>query len=259
MTQISFSPWGVYSVWWRNLKVYQSTWLLNFLPPVSEPLFYLLAFSYGLTPLVGDITYLGEPVTYPRFLAPGIMGFGILIQAFFEGSYGTFTRLNFQKLWQALLAAPLSFTDVFVGEWLWASTKGLIAGVLTGLLAIAFGLYSWVHLLGSLPLLILGSLLFGAFGLFVAGFMDKLSHINIPFFLIVIPMWLLSGTYFPRETLPPLMAKLVNLLPLANLVDLLRWPLGLSPHWPFALAWLILLTIVMARLAAWVIYPRVFR
>ena len=42
---------------------------------------------------------------------------GVLFQSFFEGAYGSFIRLNFQKTWQALLTAPLSFTDVFLGDW----------------------------------------------------------------------------------------------------------------------------------------------
>jgi lipooligosaccharide transport system permease protein len=85
----SISLWGVYSVWRRHAKVYQTTWLVNCLPPLSEPIIYLVAFGYGLTPLVGDITYAGQTVPYLNFIAPAMIGVGVLFQSFFEGAYGT--------------------------------------------------------------------------------------------------------------------------------------------------------------------------
>jgi len=258
MKLITASPWGVYSVWWRHFQVYRSTWLVSMLPPLSEPLVYLLAFGYGLTPLVGEVEYLGQFISYARFIAPGMIAVGVLFQSFFEGAYGSFIRLNFQKTWQALLTAPLSFTDVFVGDWLWATTKGTIAGVLTGLVAVLANLYELPHLILSLPLIVLGSLLFGAFGLLVTGVVRKVDQVNVPIFLAIIPMFTLCGTYFPRSTLPPLLGAFSGILPLASLVDLLRWPLGLTPWWPLLLLWLVGWTVLLARLAALRIYPRLF-
>ncbi len=258
MKLISATPWGVYSVWWRHFQVYRSTWLVNVLPPLSEPLVYLLAFGYGLTPLVGEVNYLGQSVSYARFIAPGMIAIGVLFQSFFEGAYGSFIRLNFQKTWQALLTAPLSFTDVFLGDWLWATTKGIIAGSLTGLVAVMANLYDLPHLLLSFPFIVLGSLLFGAFGLWVTGIVRKVDQVNVPIFLAIIPMFTLCGTYFPRDTLPPLLGTFAGVLPLAALVDLLRWPLGLSAWWPLLLLWLLAWTVLFARLAALRIYPRLF-
>ena len=149
MKRISVTAWGIYSVWRRHAKVYQKTWLVNSLPPLSEPLIYLIAFGYGLTPLIGDVTYQGQTVSYLQFIAPGMIAVGVLFQSFFEGSFGSFIRLSYQKTWQALLTAPLSFTEVFLGDWLWATTKGSIAGILTGLVAMSLGLYSGWHLLGE--------------------------------------------------------------------------------------------------------------
>jgi lipooligosaccharide transport system permease protein len=248
----------VYSVWWRHFQVYRSTWLVNFLPPISEPIVYLLAFGYGLTPLVGEVEHLGQMVPYPQFLAPGMIAIGVLFQSFFGGGYGSLIRLNFQKTWRALLSAPLSYTEVFLGEWFWAATKGSIAGTLTGVVAVVAGLYAPASLVLSLPLIVLGSLLFGAFGLLVAGMVNKVDQVNVPIFLMIIPMFTLCGTYFPRDTLPPLLGRLAGFLPLAALVDLLRWPLGLPPWWPLLLLWLLGWMALLARLAARRIYPRLF-
>jgi lipooligosaccharide transport system permease protein len=259
MKGISVSPWGVYSVWHRHAKVYQKTWLVNSLPPLSEPLIYLVAFGYGLTPLVGDVPYRGETISYLQFLAPGMIAVGVLFQSFFEGSFGSFLRLSFQKTWQGLLTAPLSFTEVFLGDWLWAATKGTIAGLITGVVAVIWGLYSGWHLLVSLPLIILGSLLFAVMGLFTAGTVRTIDQINVPIFLFIVPMFTLCGTYFPRDTLPPLLGKVAALLPLASIVDLLRWPLALPELWFLQLLWLLLWISVFSVLAWRQIYPQLFR
>ncbi|NEQ30040.1 MAG: ABC transporter permease [Leptolyngbya sp. SIO4C5] len=259
MKSLSLSPWGIYSVWWRHFQVYRSTWLVNFLPPVSEPIIYLLAFGFGLTPLIGEVSYGNATISYSQFIAPGMIGIGVLFQSFFEGAYSTFIRLNFQKTWQALLTAPLSFSEVFIGDWLWATTKGTIAGVLTGLVAVVARLYTLPHLLLALPVIVLGSLLFGAFGLLVAGMVRKIDQVNVPIFLMIIPMFTLCGTYFPRSTLPPALEFIAGLLPLAALVDLLRWPLGLPNGWLLPLLWLVAWTVLFTWLAVKRIYPLLFR
>jgi lipooligosaccharide transport system permease protein len=255
MKSPSFTVWGVYSVWHRHAKVYQRTWLVNCLPPLSEPIVYLVAFGYGLTPLVGDVIYGNQAVPYLQFIAPAMMAIGILFQSFFEGAYASFIRLNFQKTWQALLTAPLSFTDVFVGDWLWATTKGMIAGILTGLIAVIWGLYSGWNLFLSLPIMLLGSMVFGAMGLLTAGSVRQIDQINIPIFLLIIPMFTLCGTYFPRDTLPPILNHIATVLPLSSLIDLLRWNLGLSAWWWLQVLWLVSLMIVFATLAVRKIYP----
>ena len=44
-------------VWQRNLRVYRKSWKISFIPPLLEPLFYLLAFGVGLSSLVGSVRY----------------------------------------------------------------------------------------------------------------------------------------------------------------------------------------------------------
>ena len=259
MKGISVTPWGIYSVWHRHAKVYQKTWLVNSLPPLSEPLINLFAFGYGLTPLVGDVLYNGHTIPYLKFLAPGMMASGVLFQSFFEGAYGSFFRLNYQKTWKALLTAPLSFTEVFLGDWLWATTKGVLAGFLTSIVAVIWGLYSGWHLLIFFPIIVLGSMLFGVLGMLMAGTVRTIDQINVPIFLFIIPMFTLGGTYFPRSTLPPLLGHMAGFLPLASVVDLLRSPLGLPSFWFLELMWLLLWISVCAVLAWRQIYPLLFR
>ncbi len=244
------SWWGIYSVWHRHATVYRQTWLVNSLPPLSEPLIYLFAFGYGLTPLVGRVTYQEHQISYLQFIAPGMIAVGVLFQSFFEGSFGSFIRLNFQRTWHGLLTTPLTFTEVFIGDLLWAATKGMMAGTLTGIVAVIWGLCSIEYLLLSLPLIILGSLIFAAAGLTTAGIVRTVDQINVPIFLFIVPMFTLCGTYFPRSTLPPLLGRFAGILPLASLADLLRWNLGLPSWWYWSLLSL-LLWLGVSTVVAW--------
>ncbi len=250
--------WGVYSVWRRHLKVYERTWLVNFLPPITEPLVYLLAFGYGLTPMVTQLVYQGQEISYTTFIGPGMIGIAILFQAFFEGSFGTFLRLYYQRTWNALLTGPLTFTQVYFGDLLWAATRGWISAGITALVTIALGFYSWTGFLGSLPILLVGGVLFAALGLLAAGVVATVDQINVPIFMLVVPMFVLCGTYFPRENLPPLLKLCTDLLPLSALVDLLRWPLGLPTLWPLQVAWLLGLTTLAVYLAWRQIHRKLF-
>ncbi|HQH26242.1 MAG TPA: ABC transporter permease [Oligoflexia bacterium] len=217
---------GVFSVWLRYAFVFRKTWLLNCAAPMSEPVVYLLAFGLGLTPLVRSLRYAGNEVDYLRFIAPGMIAIGVMFQGFFEGAYGSFVRLRFQRTWQAMLTTPLCFADIFWGELLWAATKGFLAGVITSLVALLWGVYSLRSFAAGVPVILCGSILFAALGMATAGFAKTISHINLPIHLFIVPMFVVCGTYFPRDNLPEAVAAPAGLLPLSGLVDLLRWEIG---------------------------------
>jgi lipooligosaccharide transport system permease protein len=257
MKEPILSVWGAYSVWHRHLRAYVKTWQSNCLPPLMEPIVYLFAFGLGLSPVIRELTYHGVKVSYLEFIGPGMVGIGIISQAFFEGTYGTYIRIRYQRTWHALLAGPLSFFDVFVGELCWAASKGMLGGVLTGLVAWSFGVYPLKAFFQALPLIVLASFLFAALGIFTAGIIRSIDQINVPTFLFIIPMMVISGTYFPRDGLPQTLKFFVDLLPLSALVDLLRWHLA-PPEYPVAsILWLIFWASAFGVLAALKIKGRV--
>ena len=253
------SAWNVYSVWRRHAKVYRKTWLVNVLPPLSEPLQYLVAFGFGLSPMVAGFAVAGNKVSYLAYIAPAMISLGVLFQSFFEAAYGSYIRLRFQKTWQALLTAPLSYTEVFLGDMTWAATRGVIAGVVTGLVTVALGIMPAWALAGSLPLILLASLLFAAMGMIVAGLVRTIDQINVPVFVFILPMFSMSGTFFPRENLPRWLAAYANLLPLSQVNDLLRWHLVGTDLWMLKLAVLLVWTVALTALAWRVIHRQVFK
>ncbi len=103
-------------VWQRNLVVYRQTWRINFIPPILEPLFYLLAFGVGLNQLVGNIDYRGAKVSYIEFLVPALIAVNMMNNAFYENTYASFVRMYYQKTFDAMMATPLTVQEIITAS-----------------------------------------------------------------------------------------------------------------------------------------------
>lgn len=259
VTRIPSPLHGIYSVWRRHVFLYSRTWLINFIPPITEPLFYLLAFGFGLAPMVGDFVVNGQPVGYLKFIGPAMIAVGVCFQGFFESAYGSFIRLRFQRTWHALLTGPLGFREIFFGDLLWATTKGAIAGIITGIVVLLLGQITLGGLLFTLPFIFLGSLMFACLGMMTTGLVKNIDQINVPVFLFMIPMFTFSGTFFPRSNMPDAIATIAGLLPLGQLVDLIRLPVVYDPTWPQDLIGILLWTLIAVIVAYRIIYRQVFK
>lgn len=209
-------------VWQRNVSVYRKTWKISFLPPLLEPMLYLLAFGVGLAVMVGSVAYGGAELPYLQFIAPALVAVAIMYNAFFETTYNSYVRMYYQKTFDAMLATPLNLEEIILGELVWAATKALIATVLMGGVVSAFGLLSFPTALGLLPLALLGGLVFAALGMICTALVPNIETFNIPIFLMITPMFLFSGTFFPLANLPPWAQALAQTLPLTHLVALAR-------------------------------------
>src|SRR5690606_11900323 len=102
-------------------------------------------------------------------------------------------------------------------------------------------------------------MVFGSMGLLTAGLVKQIDQINVPVFLFMIPMFTFSGTFFPRENMPEVIGFLASLLPLSQLVDLMRLPIVYDPSWPLDLLGLLLWMIIPMIIAYRIIYRQVFK
>jgi lipooligosaccharide transport system permease protein len=210
-------------VWQRNLVVYRKTWKINFLTPLLEPLFYLLAFGYGMSALIGKVSFNGQELSYVSFITPSLLAIAMMYNAFFENTYASFVRMYYQKTFDAMLATPLSLDEVITGEIVWGATKSLIAAAIMLGVVTAFGLVHYPHALLILPLAFLAGIAFGSIGMFFTGVVPSIEAFNLPIFLFVTPMFLFSGTFFPVAGLPGWAQKLALIFPLTHLVNATRY------------------------------------
>jgi lipooligosaccharide transport system permease protein len=238
-------------VWQRNLTVYQKMWKILFLPPLLEPLFYLLAFGVGLGVLVGGIYYGGAQVSYVAYIAPALIAINIMSNAFFENTYASFVRMYYQKTFDAMMATPLSLEEIITGEIMWGATKSLIATAIMQTVVSLFGLIQYPGGLLILPLAFVAGIAFGSVGMFFTSIVKTIDMFNLPIFLFVTPMFLFSGTFFPLDNLPLWAQQLAILFPLTHLVKLTRaLSLGLiGPDLLWSCAYLLLFCVIWFPLA----------
>ncbi|GAB6057794.1 ABC transporter permease [Desulfonatronum parangueonense] len=209
-------------VWERNLVVYRRIWKVNFLVPLLEPIFYLVAFGVGFSGLIGDVVYAGHELTYVAFIAPALLATAIMFNAFYETTFASFVRMYYQKTFDAMLATPLSLEEIITAEILWGATKSVMAAALMLVVIALFGLVRLPEGLWILPLAFLGGMAFGSVGMYFTGITPSIDMFNLPMFLFITPLFLFSGTFFPVAGLPEWAQLVAQLSPLYHLVEIAR-------------------------------------
>lgn len=209
----------MWKVWQRDKDVYLKTFRVNFLPPLLEPILYLLALGFGLGTFVKEI----NGIPYIKFIAPALVSISIMYNSFFECTYASFVRMYYQKTFDAIIATPVSLDDVVMGEILWGASKSLISATIVLGVVTAFGLASFPLSLLIIPFAFLSGLLFASIAMFFTALVPVIDSFNYPFYLFITPMFLFSGTFFPIDILPQVIQKLAwATLPLTHVVYITR-------------------------------------
>lgn len=233
----------VWKVWRRDAKTFMKTYKANFIPPLMEPILYLLAFGFGLGVFVTQI----GGISYVKYLAPALIAISVMSAAFFECTFSSFVRMYFQKTFDAIIATPLNIDEVIMGELLWGATKSTIyATIVLGVVG-AFGLVDSLLALLVIPFSFLAGLLFSGLGMIFTAVSPRIDALSYPTSLYITPMMLISGTFFPISSMPALQIFSYSVLPLIHVVDITRGlTLGiLSTNLLFNLAWILVGTVLV--------------
>jgi lipooligosaccharide transport system permease protein len=170
-------PHRLYSVWYRHVLVYTRNIVSNGLPPFMDPLIFLAGVGLGLGKYIVSM----EDLPYIQFLASGLLVTSSMYTSAFECTYGTFIRLEFDKVYDGMLAAPITTSDLILGEILWAGTKGFF---------FSFAVLVMISIFGVIPLStsvfaplvgFLTGILFGALSLLITSFVKTINHFSFYF------------------------------------------------------------------------------
>ncbi|MDX1698272.1 MAG: ABC transporter permease [Thiohalobacterales bacterium] len=205
-------------VWRRNILVWRKLLIPALLMNFGEPALYLLGLGFGLGHFVGDMA--GMP--YLAFLASGIIASSAMTTASFEGMYSVFTRMVPQKTYEAILATPLEVDDIVAGELLWCATKALFSGAAILAVATALGVVQGWQALWVLPVVFLVGLSFAGPAMIMSALASTYDFFSYYFILIITPMFVLCGVFYPVSTLPEAVQGAIYLLPLTHAVHLSR-------------------------------------
>jgi lipooligosaccharide transport system permease protein len=214
-------------VWKRNFLVWRKLAIPSMLGNLADPMLYMLGLGFGLGSLLPEV----NGIPYITFLAAGTVCYSTMNSATFEALYSAFSRLHVQKTWDAILNAPMNLDDIVLAEALWAASKSLLSGMAILVIIWVLGLSHSPLTLWLIPLTMLIGLTFGSLGLVMTALAPSYDFFLYYFTLVITPMVLLCGVFFPVAQLPQLLQDVSAALPLTHAVDLAR-PLvtGRTPH-----------------------------
>lgn len=240
------------AVWRRNYLVWKKLAAESVLGNIIEPLFYLVGFGVGFGSMLPEV----EGVKYIAYLAGGTVCYSVMMSASFEALYSGFARMHVQRTWEGILNAPVSLEDVVFAEWVWAASKSFLSGVAVLAVAVALGLAQSWTIVFILPLAFLIGLTFAGLGLVMTAMAKSYDFFMYWFTLVLTPMMLLSGVFYPIANMPAWLQAFANALPLTHAIAIGR-PLLLG-RWPEAPA-LHLATLAAYAIAGFLVALRLFR
>lgn len=205
-------------IWRRNFLVWRKLAIPSLLGNLADPVIYLFGLGYGLGGLLPQI----QGMSYIAFLACGTVCLSTMNAATFEALYSAFSRMHVQRTWEAIMNAPVSLDDVVAGEWLWAASKATFSGIVILVVIAAVGFVASPLALWAVPVIIVTGLCFAAMGLIVTALAPSYDFFMFYFTLLVTPMTLLSGAFFPLDQLPSTVQVVAGWLPLTHSVALVR-------------------------------------
>jgi lipooligosaccharide transport system permease protein len=207
----------------RDVLNYRRTWRGSLLVSFVSPVLFLAAMGLGLGSLISHgSNRLLEGVPYLDYLAPGLLAGTAMQTAALESMYPVLARIIWDKIYDSILATPVEVREVFLGEMAWIVLR---VGIVTAAFFVVMVLFGAVHSavgLLAVPLTILTGLAFGApIFAYSANQRNDNGFAALNRF-VIIPLFLLAGTFFPIASLPWVFQALAWITPLAHGVALVR-------------------------------------
>jgi lipooligosaccharide transport system permease protein len=202
----------------REVVNFSSYWRSSTFSSTVEPTIYLLAFGFGFGALVGTV----GGYDYVEFVGTGTVATAVIFSSAFPAMFGTFVKYQFQRTYDAILAAPVDTEELVTAEALWIATRAGVYGCVPMVVAMVFGLDPAWGMLAVPGIAFVGGFGWACFGISIAGFASSFENFNYVVSAVLTPLFLVAGTFFPISQLPEWAQIAANLNPLYQLVQLVR-------------------------------------
>ncbi len=204
----------------RNFIVYKSAWKL-FLTGFLEPVLYLFSIGIGVGQLIDGFELHGQQVSYAAFVAPAMLATSAFNGALMDSTFNVFFKLRYEKLYDQMLATPLTTGDIARGEIAWGLIRGSVYSAAFLVVMLAMGLIeSWWAVL-ALPAVLLIGFAFSAVCMAATTWMRNFQDFD-KITLIQLPLFLFSATFFPVDSYSGPVRWIVECTPLYRGVVLCR-------------------------------------
>ena len=212
-------PAAIGGVMSREVANFRTFWKATTFSSLLEPVVYLLAFGLGLGATVVDRV---DGLDYVEFVGTGMVATAVIFSSALPAMFGTFVKERFQRTYDAILAAPVDVEELVTAEMLWIGIRSGFYGCFPLLVSMLFGLDPTPGMLLVPFFAFFTALGFAAFGIAVAGSVSKIDQFNYVTTLVITPLFLVAGTFFPIDELPQGVQVAAQFNPLHQLVELVR-------------------------------------
>ena len=187
-----------------------------------EPLLNLIVFGYGVGNFIGNIKLdNGISVSYASFVVPGLLASAAMMGAVMDSTWNVFFKMHEARLYNAMLATSLGPMDVAIGEISWALLRGALYSTAFMAIVTPLGLIeSWWGLL-AIPAGVVIGFGFASLGMALTSYMTSFQHMGM-INIVLLPITLFSGSFFPLSVLPNWLANIVYWTPLTQGIELMR-------------------------------------
>ena len=205
----------------RGLRATKSSNYVVVLSGFFEPIFYLLSLGLGLGSYIGAVQDGAHLIPYAAYIAPGLLAVSAMNGAIYDSTWNVFFKMHFGKLYEGMLATSLGPLDVALGEILLALLRGGLyaVGFLVVMQVLGLNL-AWTALL-ALPAVLLIAFGFASLGMAITSYLKTFQQMDWINFALL-PMFLLSATFYPLSVYPVPIQWFIQALPLWQAVDMLR-------------------------------------
>ena len=212
---------------------------------LAQPVLFLLSLGYGF----GSVFQRAGQGNYIEFLAPGIIGMGIIFTSVFSGLEIIWDRqFGFLK---ETLVAPVSRFNIMLGRTLGGATVATMQGVLVLLISLIAGFHpmNWFYIFPLLLMMLLVALLFTALGTMIGSLLNDMQGFQLIVNFLIMPLFFLSGALFPLNNLPKAIDVITRFDPLSYGVDAFRALLIGTSHFGLSIDILVLSGFTLVFLA----------
>jgi lipooligosaccharide transport system permease protein len=217
---------GVLLVVEHHWTWYRRNWRATAVSSILQPLLFLLAFGVGFGSLIDGTGRAGQAtggLDYLVWLAPALLAVSAVQTAVFDSTYPVLSGFKWQRHYLAMAATPISPAQVFAGHLGWMTVRiGGSGAIYVGVIAAFGGVRSPGIVPALLAAMLTGAAVAAAVTAFTAGVEDEGSAFTVLFRLVLIPMTLFSGTFFPVDRLPAWVRPVTWLSPLWHGTELAR-------------------------------------
>lgn len=237
------------TVFYRNFLVWLRYYKPSIIGDILEPLLFLAALGIG----VGKFIHSIDGVSYIKYIVPGIIASSSMYAAAFESTFGSYTRMITNGIYEAILMTPVSVEEVVLGEIFWGTAKAFMSGMAVLAVCLIFG---WI--MSPLALLIpifilLNGIIISSLSLLITSFSPSYDFFSYYFTIAISTMFLFSGVFYPVSSLPGFLRYFVFVMPLYYTVHIIR--LLDEGKYPFSI---ICYSLILSALAVALFYSAVY-